>query len=156
MLEDVSVCVDDLPTPTPLSPPPTPVEAALQRPRPVRFSDLPTEDTPTLQHVTKYRPQRTKKAKPNRAATVNRALPGREAPPTPPRVHSVYGRDIGINLTDPMFRGVYRGTQKHEDDFSQVVDRALKAGVQKVHSFDGSRQDAAALVDLDLYIGING
>ncbi|XP_016376211.1 F-actin-uncapping protein LRRC16A [Sinocyclocheilus rhinocerous] len=72
-LEDV--CVDDLPppplSPTPPPPPPVtppPVEAELQQPRPMSFSDLPTEDTPTLQHVTKYRPRRTKKAKPRRAA----------------------------------------------------------------------------------------
>uniref|UniRef100_A0A672LR49 CARMIL C-terminal domain-containing protein n=1 Tax=Sinocyclocheilus grahami TaxID=75366 RepID=A0A672LR49_SINGR len=72
-LEDV--CVDDLlppplsptpPPPLPVTPPP--VEAELQQPRPMSFSDLPTEDTPTLQHVTKYRPRRTKKAKPRRAA----------------------------------------------------------------------------------------
>uniref|UniRef100_A0A673GTY4 CARMIL C-terminal domain-containing protein n=1 Tax=Sinocyclocheilus rhinocerous TaxID=307959 RepID=A0A673GTY4_9TELE len=61
-LEDV--CVDDLPPP-PLSPTPPPPPP---QPRPMSFSDLPTEDTPTLQHVTKYRPRRTKKAKPRRAA----------------------------------------------------------------------------------------
>uniref|UniRef100_A0A671Q6E9 CARMIL C-terminal domain-containing protein n=1 Tax=Sinocyclocheilus anshuiensis TaxID=1608454 RepID=A0A671Q6E9_9TELE len=72
-LEDV--CVEDLPppplSPTPPPPPPVtppPLEAELQQPRPMSFSDLPTEDTPTLQHVTKYRPRRTKKAKPRRAA----------------------------------------------------------------------------------------
>ncbi|XP_073677636.1 F-actin-uncapping protein LRRC16A [Garra rufa] len=74
-LEDVSICVDDLPLPPPLSPTPPPpppetlpVEAELQHPRPMSFSDLPIGDTPTLQHVTKYRPRRTKKAKPSRAA----------------------------------------------------------------------------------------
>lgn len=74
------VCMDDLlppplfpttPPPPPVTPPP--VEAELQQPRPVSFSDLPIEDTPTLQHVTKYRPRRTKKSKPSRAAPISRA-----------------------------------------------------------------------------------
>ncbi|XP_065326126.1 deoxyribonuclease TATDN1-like [Pelmatolapia mariae] len=127
--------------------------------------------------------------------------------------------DIGVNLTDPMFRGLYRGKQKHDDDFSEIIERALKVGVEKVccvhhfdetsylqivseyekyfekqfdlaeetklpmflhcrnshqefidimkrnrdrcvggvvHSFDGTAEDAAAVIDLDLYIGING
>ncbi|XP_052439348.1 F-actin-uncapping protein LRRC16A [Carassius gibelio] len=77
-LEDV--CVEDLMPPplfpTPPSPPPVtppPVEAELQQSWPMSFSDLPREDTPTLQHITKYRPRRTKKAKPSRAAPISRA-----------------------------------------------------------------------------------
>ncbi|XP_067280931.1 F-actin-uncapping protein LRRC16A [Pseudorasbora parva] len=72
-LEEVSPCVDDLPPPPtppppqPLTPPPVEVEAELPQPQPMSFSDLPTGDTPPLQHATKYRPRRTKKAKPSRA-----------------------------------------------------------------------------------------
>jgi hypothetical protein len=38
---------------------------------------------------------------------------------------------IGINLGDPVFRGHYHGTQRHEDDFNDVLQRALDAGCKK-------------------------
>ncbi|KAK7532310.1 tatD-related DNase [Phyllosticta citribraziliensis] len=40
--------------------------------------------------------------------------------------------DIGINLGDPIFRGVYHGKQAHEDDFEGVVQRAIDAGCAKM------------------------
>lgn len=69
-LEEVSMHVDDLPPPPPMSPlmSPPPVEVGLHLPQLECFGDLPSVDTPALQHVTKSRPRRTKKAKASRAA----------------------------------------------------------------------------------------
>ncbi|CAD6445391.1 cc727ed2-b524-4dde-b3d2-03732c7db9e2 [Sclerotinia trifoliorum] len=39
--------------------------------------------------------------------------------------------DIGINLTDPVYSGIYYGTQRHPADLSSVISRALTAGCQK-------------------------
>ncbi|PVI07795.1 deoxyribonuclease tatD [Periconia macrospinosa] len=38
---------------------------------------------------------------------------------------------IGINFTDPIFRGEYHGKQRHEDDFEDVIQRGLDAGCKK-------------------------
>ncbi|KAJ5608235.1 hypothetical protein N7537_004854 [Penicillium hordei] len=39
--------------------------------------------------------------------------------------------DIGINLSDPVFRGEYHGKQAHEDDLDDVVQRARDVGCSK-------------------------
>lgn len=62
-LEEVYMYVDDLPPPPLMSL----VEEGLHLPQFECFSDLPTVDTPALQHVTKTRPRRTKRAKASRA-----------------------------------------------------------------------------------------
>ncbi|KAI0205609.1 TatD family hydrolase [Astrocystis sublimbata] len=40
--------------------------------------------------------------------------------------------DIGINLADPIFRGVYGRKERHPDDLQAVVSRAQQVGCQKL------------------------
>ncbi|KAK5073548.1 hypothetical protein LTR51_004128 [Lithohypha guttulata] len=40
--------------------------------------------------------------------------------------------DVGINLGDPVFRGIYREKVAHEDDLGDVIQRALNIGCTKL------------------------
>ncbi|KAF9976426.1 TatD DNase [Actinomortierella ambigua] len=50
--------------------------------------------------------------------------------------------DIGINLTDSMFRGLYHGKQAHADDLALVLARAATAGVKKMIITAGTLSEA--------------
>lgn len=40
--------------------------------------------------------------------------------------------DIGANLTDPMFQGMYNSSVKHPADYKNVLQRAWKSGLDKI------------------------
>lgn len=40
--------------------------------------------------------------------------------------------DIGANLTDGMFNGIYNGSQKHPDDLDIVLQRSWSNGLDKI------------------------
>ncbi|KAL1896828.1 hypothetical protein Sste5346_004461 [Sporothrix stenoceras] len=52
--------------------------------------------------------------------------------------------DIGINLADPIFRGMYHGKQRHPDDLVGIVQRARDVGCSRLivtgSSFKSSRE----------------
>ncbi|EJD03713.1 uncharacterized protein FOMMEDRAFT_120893 [Fomitiporia mediterranea MF3/22] len=63
--------------------------------------------------------------------------------------------DIGVNLTDPVFHGIYRGHRKHEDDFALVLERAKLAGVKSMIITGGSLRESRTALKVaeenDLY-----
>uniref|UniRef100_A0A1I8P2V7 Deoxyribonuclease TATDN1 n=1 Tax=Stomoxys calcitrans TaxID=35570 RepID=A0A1I8P2V7_STOCA len=56
--------------------------------------------------------------------------------------------DIGANLTDPMFRGLYGGSQKHQDDLELVLKRSWTQGLQKMIITVGTLNEADEALSL--------
>ncbi|KAF0698288.1 Aste57867_11081 [Aphanomyces stellatus] len=50
--------------------------------------------------------------------------------------------DIGANLVDPMFVGLYRGKQKHANDFEHMLTRAFANHVEKIIVTGGSLSES--------------
>lgn len=56
--------------------------------------------------------------------------------------------DIGVNLTDPVFKGVYHEKKAHEDDFSQVLKRAKDGGMKKMIVTVGHLEESPEALEL--------
>lgn len=56
--------------------------------------------------------------------------------------------DIGANLTDSMFRGIYNGSQKHHNDFNDMLKRSKEHGVEKIIITGGSLTDSGAALEI--------
>ncbi len=56
--------------------------------------------------------------------------------------------DIGANLTDTMYQGVYGGKQYHPPDLDAVLNRAWAVGVERIIITAGNLQDAHRALEL--------
>ncbi|KAF7932899.1 uncharacterized protein EAE98_004198 [Botrytis deweyae] len=56
--------------------------------------------------------------------------------------------DIGINLTDPVYSGIYYDTQRHPADLPSVISRALTAGCQKLIVTGSDLEESRKAVEL--------
>ncbi|KFG47195.1 hydrolase, TatD family protein [Toxoplasma gondii p89] len=83
-----------------------------------------------------------------------RYLSSRTQTGVPDNWHTMEGRaqpafvDIGANLTDDMYRGVYFGKERHPADLERVIARAKQAGCRKLMVTGGSLADSGRAIEL--------
>ncbi|XP_053662525.1 deoxyribonuclease TATDN1 [Anopheles marshallii] len=56
--------------------------------------------------------------------------------------------DIGANLTDPMYQGIYNGSGKHEPDLCHVLHRSWTGGLDKIIVTVGTLSDCEPTFDI--------
>ncbi|XP_015123251.1 putative deoxyribonuclease TATDN1 isoform X1 [Diachasma alloeum] len=50
--------------------------------------------------------------------------------------------DIGANLLDPMYQGIYHGSQKHQPDLNMVLERSWKNNLSRIIITSGSLEES--------------
>lgn len=55
---------------------------------------------------------------------------------------------VGINLTDPTFRGIYHDKEVHPEDLDDVIARAYTVGVQKFMVTGSSLEESTRAVQI--------
>jgi TatD DNase family protein len=56
--------------------------------------------------------------------------------------------DIGANMMDPMFRGIYRGKERHTSDLEDVMERAWANGLKKIVITAGTLEESKAALEM--------
>lgn len=56
--------------------------------------------------------------------------------------------DIGANLTDPMYQGLYNGSRKHDSDLVHVLERSWKHGLEKLIITGGNLEESKKAIEV--------
>ncbi|XP_022913753.2 deoxyribonuclease TATDN1 [Onthophagus taurus] len=56
--------------------------------------------------------------------------------------------DIGANLTDLMYMGIYNGSKKHDPDLNNVLKRSWNAGLEKIIITGGNLEESVKALEL--------
>lgn len=79
--------------------------------------------------------------------SLDRAISTEQTLATSPAPQLKYA-DVGINLSDATYRGVYHGRKSHEDDTKIVVQRALNASCLKLMVTGSDLQESQKAIEL--------
>ncbi|XP_076682545.1 deoxyribonuclease TATDN1 [Andrena cerasifolii] len=56
--------------------------------------------------------------------------------------------DIGANLTDPMYQGIYHGSQKHQPDLDKVLERSWNNNLSKLIITAGNIEESKKALEI--------
>lgn len=56
--------------------------------------------------------------------------------------------DIGANLTDPAYQGIYHGFQKHQPDLDKVLERSWDNNISKIIITGGNIEDCKKALEI--------
>lgn len=62
--------------------------------------------------------------------------------------------DIGANLTDPMYKGIYNGNKKHEEDLDDVLKRSWENNLKRIIITSGNLDDSIEALKIASLSGI--